>query len=91
MKLFKVILCCLLLLNFAYCAGASVAINAMNASIAILENVVKEQNKTLKRIVNLEKKVLLEDKKSIFLTKQRNELIVNSLHIEATNEKNSPN
>lgn len=91
MKLFKVILCCLLLLNFAYCAGASVAINTMNASIVILENVIKEQNNTLKGIVNLEKKVLLEDKKGIFLTKQRNELIVNSLHIKATNDKNSPN
>lgn len=87
MKCFKMILCCLFLVNFAYSASASSAINAMTTSIATLENTIKKQNSTLAKIINLEKKVLLEDKKSIFLTKQRNELIMNSAYIEAINEE----
>lgn len=59
----------------------------MTTSMATFENTIKKQNSTLTKIINLEKKVLLEDKKSIFLTKQRNELIMNVEHIEATNEK----
>ena len=87
MKIFKILLYCFLLTSFSYGAVASVAVNAMNTSILTFYATTQQQNNQREKYLNLEKRVLLEDKKGIFLAKQRNELLLNSLHIEVTNEK----
>lgn len=87
MKTFKILLCCFFLTSFSYGAVASTAVNAMNTTILTFYPTTQQQNNKIEKCLNLEKRVLLEDKKAIFLAKQRNELLLNSLHIEATNEK----
>lgn len=74
-------------MSFSYGVAASAAINTMNVSTLTLYATTQQQNNRIEKYLDLEKIVLLENKKAIFLAKQRNELLLNSLHIESTNER----
>lgn len=71
----------------SYGAAASAAIGLMNTAVLGVKGKASSQNDNLEKILNLDKKNLLELKKGVFMTKQRNELILNSWHIEATKEQ----
>ncbi|SQC36433.1 Uncharacterised protein [Helicobacter fennelliae] len=87
MRILRFFFCCFAFVSFSYGAAASAAINTMNVSTLTLYATTQQQNNRIEKYLDLEKIVLLENKKAIFLAKQRNELLLNSLHIESTNER----
>lgn len=77
----------ILFLNYCFGASASVAIGLMDGSIQLMQKTIDKQNDELKKNINLEKKILLENKRANFYAKQRNELIMNAWHIQAESTK----
>lgn len=85
--MFKILLILVCLFEIFLGATASVAINAMNRAVSSLNDTIKDQNKEFNKIVNLEKFISIGNRKANFMTKQRNELLLNSLYIESEIKK----
>ena len=62
------------------------AIRSQKTAISDTADIFADQNDVLDKTINLDKKIALELRRSIFYHKQRNELIVNEWRIQGEKE-----
>lgn len=70
-------------LNIAYCSVVSKAINEQTQAVNALKKVNDTQNNEIKSKNNVKKRKILDLRHSVFLVKQRNELIMNYFYIDS--------
>ena len=69
--------------GIAYCSIVSEAIDEQIKAVNALKEVNDTQNNEIKSKNNVKKRKILDLRHSVFLVKQRNELIMNYFHIDS--------
>lgn len=71
------------LFGYAYCSVVSEAIDRQTESVNAVKAINDNQNNEIKSKVAVKKRKVLELRNSVFLIKQRNELILNYFHLDS--------
>lgn len=79
----KILLMLISFLGIAYCSIVSEAIDEQIKAVNAFKGVNDTQNNEIENKNNVKKRKILDLRHSVFLVKQRNELIMNYFHIDS--------
>lgn len=71
------------LFNFSYCSVISNAIDKQTEAVNTVKGINDNQNNEIKSKIAVKKRKVLELRNSVFLIKQRNELILNYFYLDS--------
>lgn len=69
--------------NISYCSVVSNAIDRQTEAVNTVKSINENQNNEIKSKIAVKKRKVLELRNSVFLIKQRNELILNYFYLDS--------